>query len=673
MGRHSPRAIRALRADSASPTRTSSFDPSSRLKPYLPLVLFWLIVLTKAWATRWVVIGDLSPLSALALEGGIILAVLALAGLVAGRWRLWAYLTVDALFSIIFVASAVYVAQFEQLPTPDTLALARQLGTVQESVWSLLQVWYALYFVDILLIAVLLVVTARTSSAPPARRDPGLVGIAAAAVVWAGIVLGLVAFGGPIADSQAGARARGMLAFQLASSGSPSEDVAAAAVPRTVEPGAARAVARAKPVDYADPASVQREIDLLQGSLPATRVAGAPLPGAYAGKNVIVIQLEAMMPLLIGTEFSDQEVTPNLNQLVAESWYAPSMFMQMGKGNTSDAEFVSNTSLLARRSQPSSIAWGKKQIPSLPRMLRAQGYPAYTFHANTVSFWRRDLLYPALGFTAYRDKEFYRDEDKIGIGASDEAFYRKTLPVIEGLRKKGPFYAQLVTLSAHHPFRQVSTQTDYPVPEKIRGTTTDRYIKAQHYADRQLGELITQLKANGLWDESVVVIYGDHFGLSLSTMSKAEQKVLSGIVGHDFTSVDQFRVPLLIHLPGQTTPERIDDTIGQVDIMPTILDLLGVDVSRTAMIGRSAFVGGSPIVPLRYYAPEGTFVTDDVLFRPGIGYDDASMRRTSDGTPMPAGSVSRELYDRAITLLAVNESYLSALPSLPATTTIKSR
>ncbi len=146
--------------------------------------------------------------------------------------------------------------------------------------------------------------------------------------------------------------------------------------------------------------------------------------------------------------------------------------------------------------------------------------------------------------------------------------------------------------------------------------------------------LVKKLKDDGLWDDSVIVIYGDHFGPSFSPLTKPELQVLSGLVGHEYTVLDHFRVPLIVHVPGQKTPGRITDTVGQMDIMPTIIDLLGLDSTNVAMFGRSVFVGGSPIVPLRYYAPEGTFVTDDVFFRPGIGYDDATARRVSDGKPI---------------------------------------
>ncbi len=636
---------------------------SPRPVPVLtPLLVFFGLILLKVWAVRWFALGAANPVAALLLDGGIVLLALALAAMAFPRGRLWAYWGVDVLATLLLVATAVYVAQFEQVPTADTLALAGQLGTVADSVWALLRPAYLLFALDVVGLAVVLALTARNRTRVPARFDRRLVAVATVGAVWSGAVVIALLAAGPIADSVAGASHKGLIAYELVGGGiaDAAEREGTAAQQDGDDP---------EPVDYADPASVQREIDRLLGAREATRVAGAPEPGAFAGKNVLLIQAEALQSFVVGAEVGGEEVTPNLNDLVAESWFAPVTMTQIGKGNTSDAEFVANTSLLTRRQVPASVAWETKAVPSLARTLNDQGYDTQTMHANVVTYWNRDQLYPMLGFDRYRDAGFFGADDVLGMGASDKVFFRKALPKLEALDEAGtPFYAHLVELSAHHPFKKVSTRSDLQLPGALEDTTLGRYLRAQNYADEQLGAAIQRLKDDGLWEDTVVVVYGDHFGLTLSELSADELAYLKDATGRDYTVAEHFRVPLIVHVPGQTKGARLAGTYGQIDIMPTVAELLGIDMSERVHFGRSVFVGGSPVQPIRYYAPEGTFATDELFFRPGMGYDDATVR-LMDGADAPRDRVTKAQYEKALALLAVNEAYLAALPERSASPT----
>src|SRR5690606_37720784 len=114
--------------------------------------------------------------------------------------------------------------------------------------------------------------------------------------------------------------------------------------------------------------------------------------GAAKGKNLIVIQLEAFQNFVIGLSVLDQEITPNLNRLKSSSFYFPYFYQQIGEGNTSDAEFISNTSLYPLGSPAMSKLVGGKTVESLPRILSSYGYETMTMHVNDVSFWQRDEL-----------------------------------------------------------------------------------------------------------------------------------------------------------------------------------------------------------------------------------------------------------------------------------------
>lgn len=126
--------------------------------------------------------------------------------------------------------------------------------------------------------------------------------------------------------------------------------------------------------------------------------------------NLLVVQLESVQNFTLNLSVNGKQVTPVMNKLVKESLYFSRVFQQIGAGNTSDAEFIVNTSLYPRGAKATSEICGNKEFPSLARLLQRKGYTAHTFHVNDVSFWDRNLMYPALGFNSYYDQPYFRRE-----------------------------------------------------------------------------------------------------------------------------------------------------------------------------------------------------------------------------------------------------------------------
>ncbi|MFD2880461.1 LTA synthase family protein [Paenibacillus rhizoplanae] len=156
---------------------------------------------------------------------------------------------------------------------------------------------------------------------------------------------------------------------------------------------------------------------------------------------MIVIQLEAFQNFPLHQSLDGQELTPVMNGLADEGFYFPHVFQQVGPGNTSDAEFISNTSVYPIATLAMSTGFGDRELPSLPRLLRDKGYEAYTFHVNKVGFWNRNELYPALGFNGYYDKGYFKNDQFNSFGASDEQLYATAVEKLAQLQKKGtPFF-----------------------------------------------------------------------------------------------------------------------------------------------------------------------------------------------------------------------------------------
>ena len=123
--------------------------------------------------------------------------------------------------------------------------------------------------------------------------------------------------------------------------------------------------------------------------------------------------------------------------LPSESWYFPNHVSGVGPGTTSDAEFVANTSLYPPEGAAASLAYADRELTSLPRILGQQGYESYTFHTNSIKYWNRSQLYPALGFSQHFDKSYFGDADKIAFGASDRVLFDKTLDKLAAADRRG--------------------------------------------------------------------------------------------------------------------------------------------------------------------------------------------------------------------------------------------
>lgn len=345
--------------------------------------------------------------------------------------------------------------------------------------------------------------------------------------------------------------------------------------------------------------------------------------GAASGKNVILVQLESTENFLVGLAVNNQEITPNLNRLIKESMYFPHFYSQIGQGNTSDAEFITNTSLYPREKGGIATDFIGINYPSLPRLLKKEGYTSVTFHPNVVTFWNRDNLYPCLGFDKYYDREFYQDEDRLGPwGSSDEVLFKKALPVlIDFQQNEQRFYASFIALTNHHPFVLPDDRKRIILPSQLEGTLIGNYLTSVNYQDYAFGQFIEDLKANDLWNNSIFIVFGDHYGFT-KAMDTQRQNVFSLLLGREHDEIDRLNVPLIIRVPGLNP--QINDTLGgQVDILPTLTNLLGITLDKQVTFGQDIFNYDQNLLGFRFYNPDGTFITSNLFHLAGsdIGQD----------------------------------------------------
>lgn len=307
--------------------------------------------------------------------------------------------------------------------------------------------------------------------------------------------------------------------------------------------------------------------------------------GVDKGKNVIIVQVEALQEFVVGAEFDGKQLTPVLNALKKNEIYFDNFYPQTGLGNTADCEYISVNSMLPSTFGVVNEAYQHNEFFSLAHQLREAGYTANSYHAYEESFWNRNVMHPKYGFEKFYSKKDFSQDEVIGWSDSDSSFYKQVLDNRETLGKK-PKFSYLTSLTCHFPF------TYYKNPDldtsKYKGTLMGDYLHGVTYSDYALGELIKDLKKRGEYENTLIVIYGDH-----KAINSDELNYIHDLVGTksnkdtaDFEYQDLEKVPFLI--VNSNAPDGvISNVAGQVDVAPTICNLLGIETQWG--LGRNVF------------------------------------------------------------------------------------
>lgn len=586
-----------------------------------------------------------------------VLGLLCLAELLApNRGKGVVFWSLNAVFSFLFFSSALYYAHFGTVPTYAVLSGLNQVPQVRASIGALLRPEQFLFFADFVLAAGWQILRAARrrrrgvvytyfSEERKNRRWGWNAGVAGLLLVSMVSSVYYVSQGKQINNELVRAEKIGFLNYQaVAAISSREED-------RIIAEG--------------DIEQTRADIAKLQGSYPYRIQEGAPdYFGIAKGMNLIVIQMESFQNFPINLKLNNgAEITPVLNKLAAEGIYFPHVYQQIGQGNTSDAEFMFNTSIYPTAAVAMSTGYGNRELPSLPRMLQQHGYTANTFHVNKVTFWDRNKLYPALNFNQYYDKAAFKNDHFNDYGASDEEMYRVGVEKMEDLHARNkPFYAQFVTTSSHSPFIVPASFQQIELPDELKGTNLGNYINAVHYTDYAIGQLIEQLKAAGLWDSTMLVFYGDHFGLQPHETSAAEITASLGIPYHE--TISRFNIPFIIHVPGKELGIVAERAGGQVDMLPTVANLLGLSLDKEdfTALGQDLLNIDRNVFGVRYYLPTGSFFNDEILFIPGQGFEDGQAVSIKTLEPVADFVKYRQDYDYVTSLMKLSDEYVKLLP-----------
>lgn len=329
--------------------------------------------------------------------------------------------------------------------------------------------------------------------------------------------------------------------------------------------------------------------------------------GVAEGKNVIMISMESMHDFTLGMEIAGQEVTPFLNELVEESMYFSEFYHQTGQGKTSDSEFIVENSLFPVTSGSVFFTHANNEYFTLTHAMKENGYHASVFHANDSSFWNREEMYKAIGYDEFFDVDSFSvpEEEVIGWGLSDIEFFRQSTELIQTLPE--PFFGKWITLTNHHPF-ELDLYEDWRADMAIEDETLKQYFSTVRYTDEAIRQFFQRLKQIGVYEDSIFVLYGDHYGISPQHYEALGELLDKKMTPDEHIKLQQ--VPFIIHIPG-TEGFQDERVAGQVDVRPTLLSLLGIEDELQPGFGQNLITKERfPFAAFR----DGSVVTEDMIY-----------------------------------------------------------
>ena len=358
----------------------------------------------------------------------------------------------------------------------------------------------------------------------------------------------------------------------------------------------------------------------------------------FKGKNLLVIHAESIQNFVINTKINGEEITPNLNKLANEGIYASNFYAQESIGTSSDTEFTFNTSLMPATNGTVFVSYFDREYVTIPKLLKEQGYYAFSMHANKAAFWNRQTVHKNFGydhFYAHTDAYKIKDDDIIGLGLNDKSFFSQSVPYIKEINDTYQnFYGTVIMLTNHTPFTDIEKYSDFEVDYKytdpktkeqvsapyLEGTTMGSYIKSVHYADEAIGEFIAQLDEQGILDNTVIVIYGDHDAkLKKSEFNRYYNydpytDSIKDKDSDDYIKIDSYtyelnrKTPFIIWTKDKKFKTEVKEVMGMYDALPTLGNMFGFH-SKYAL-GHDIFSVEENVVVF----PDGDWLTNDMYY-----------------------------------------------------------
>ncbi|MCM1517991.1 MAG: sulfatase-like hydrolase/transferase [Pseudoflavonifractor sp.] len=293
-------------------------------------------------------------------------------------------------------------------------------------------------------------------------------------------------------------------------------------------------------------------------------------------RNLITIIVESLNSWVVDYRIDGVEVTPVLNSLFNSDSVITcrTILPQIAHGMSSDGHLMYNTGLFPIYQGATSVLYGNESYPSIAKALSRHNYHAYELAPTYGTLWNNRNTTRAFGFDRFEDLNdismIYEISEADG---NDRVVFQYALSRLADMPQ--PFYAQIVTISTHSPY---TIPSDFSVPITTSGLMLPaealNYLGKMMYFDTALDEFITGLKKNGLYNNSIIVIISDHNRLDANIPD-----------GRPTANDSDTFIPMVILNTG--IGYHHTKVMGQIDVYPTLLDIMGANDYYWKGVGRS--------------------------------------------------------------------------------------
>ena len=302
------------------------------------------------------------------------------------------------------------------------------------------------------------------------------------------------------------------------------------------------------------------------------------LERVLVGKNIIVLQLESVQEFVLHQEINGEEITPNLNRFLEDNVEFSNMFMQ-SYSTTADSEHSTITSLYPMENGMAFSKYYTNQYDDLFKMFHENGYYTSYMHGNYPYFWNRGNVYGRMEVDELDLKEQFENlSENINGDLSDELLYRQAVQKLK--TQEQPFISYIVSASSHTPYILEGLQDRSKVTIDVgeyKDTYFGNYLEAVNYADYAFGVFLEELKKEDLYDDTAILVFGDHNGLSMyqeEMMDFLKQK--NPNLDDIDLKLNYIRVACGFKIPG-IEKQKIEKTVSKLDIKPTLTYLAGIE------------------------------------------------------------------------------------------------
>ena len=322
--------------------------------------------------------------------------------------------------------------------------------------------------------------------------------------------------------------------------------------------------------------------------------------GMFEGKNLIVLVAESFSSLAIR-----EDLTPNLYKLYKEGFQFDNFYTPVFPVSTADGEYITDTSLI-----PKEGVWSFKEIVgnympySYANVFENIGYSSNAYHNHTATYYNRDKYIETMGYNSYLAVGTGL-EDRMNTSRWPNSDYEMINVTMDDYINNDKFLAYYMTVSGHLNYTKTGNAMVYRNWEQVENLPYSHkaksYLAANIELDKAVGELINRLSEAGKLEDTVIVISGDHYpyGLTLEEINE-----LSTYERDD--TFEKYHMPFLIWSGSMKEPIKVEKVGSSLDILPTVLNLFGIEYDSRLLIGRDVLSNASPLVIFS----DRSFITD---------------------------------------------------------------